>query len=121
MAAIGANQVLRKLGARKPATGRYRHPVPNEPIVNAFSNDIGPAALGLATGKREKSGERVLVEVSFPDEEPIRLEGVITWAKWVPPKLGGMNRGSIGVKITRAPEAWYRYFEEHDLGKAAGG
>lgn len=71
-----------------------------------FTTDIGPRGLFVLASPPPPSGQRILLEVAFPDGQREKLNGRITWSRPGKPRPGP-HRGGFGVELESPTEGWY--------------
>lgn len=68
----------------------------------AFTEDISEQGLFVITGRPERPGTKLLLEITLPDETQVIVRGQVRWAKKVPPNLIRVaNKGGMGVRLFR--------------------
>jgi hypothetical protein len=100
----------RRLGVRYQAESGARR--------LAFSGDVSADGVFLNSGQVEQPGRTLDLDVDLPGEGLVKLGGEVVWARRVPPPLVTVQRGGFGVRITRAPDAWRRYFKTLETRRA---
>ena len=68
-----------------------------------FTTNISLSGLFLATGKLQPRGTRVRVELLDKDAE-LALEGVVRWARQVPPALRSITSAGFGIRFFEVAE-----------------
>ena len=96
---------------RRRLTIHYRSPGVDTKMHRGISKDIGAMGLFIVTDHQEQVGRAIYIEATLPDQHVVKLHGTVAWTKWVPPSLAATgNIGGFGVKLTNAPEDWFKYF-----------
>ncbi len=78
----------------------------------AFTEDISSHGLFIKTASIGKLGSRLQIELTMPDGQLIQLEGMIRWAKRVPPRMIHLvKKSGMGIKILKfhSGEEHYRH------------
>jgi len=84
---------------KKRLTVRFGIDAPNR---LAYSEDISAHGLFIKTPNIIPPGTRIKIELALPNNDPVLVEGMIRWAKKVPPQLIHLAiKCGMGVEITR--------------------
>ncbi len=75
-----------------------------------YSHDVGAMGLFILSNRLEKVGQNLLIEIDIHDLGKLHMRGTVVWTKWVPPSLRMVEYTGFGVKISQAPESWFKYF-----------
>lgn len=81
------------------------------PTRIAFTGDLSHEGMFIKTASPSRPGARIHVELTLHDGNVVHLEGMIRWAKKVPPHLIHMvQKAGMGVKILKffSGEEMYR-------------
>lgn len=86
---------------------RFGHEKP----VSIFSYivDLSDTGMFLKTVKVYKPGSRLFLEIDT-EEETIEVEGVVAWAKRVPPNLLNVAKGGMGIKFIKIESKLIEYY-----------
>lgn len=85
---------------RQPRT-RQRLRVRVEPgTINTVTGDLSPGGAFVYSHRMLQPGTRVRFEVELPGGVA-EAEGVVRWARRVPPHLSSVARGGMGIEFTR--------------------
>jgi hypothetical protein len=83
--------------------------------------DLSSSGLFVQTSANPNPGTRLDVELEIPGEpERPRLAARVARKKVVPPRLKGVVHGGVGLKIESAPESFFRYLAQLQIGEAGG-
>jgi Tfp pilus assembly protein PilZ len=85
------------------------------PVRMAFTEDITDDGLFIKTTNLYPPGTRVFVELILPDENLVRIVGIIRWSKKVPPTMIHLvKKAGMGVRILKfeSGEEDFRKFME---------
>lgn len=67
----------------------------------AFTEDISLKGMCIKTAQVCPPGSRLKIELNLPDDSVVKIEGVIMWAKKVPPNMIRLvKKCGMGVRIT---------------------
>lgn len=68
----------------------------------AYLGNFSLEGAHIITGQPEKVGTLLHLRIYLPDEQEIRVEGRVRWARKIPPHLIRLsNNAGMGVKFTR--------------------
>lgn len=82
---------------------------------SGFVLDLSPSGLFIQTSAKAEPGEQLDVTLSLPSGEEASLGVAVARKKVVPARLLTVAQGGIGVRITRAPEAYFAFVQELGL------
>lgn len=94
----------------------HKYPIRYSPLGKSlqwrkgYSHDVGAMGLFILSNRLEKAGQNLVIEIEIPDLGKVRMQGAVVWTKWVPPSLRTVENTGFGVKISQAPENWFKYF-----------
>ena len=75
--------------------------------------DVSASGIFVQTSAKVRPGAALEMEVSVPGSpEPVLMSVEVVRIKNVPPQLRAVAQGGIGVRITSAPEAYYRFMQQ---------
>ncbi len=98
---------------RRARRRRVRLRVRVEPgSILSSTGDVGPGGVFIYAARLHRPGTRVHLTVHLPDGRTARAEGVVRWAKRVPPGLLAMARGGMGVALESMDPVLAQYLEE---------
>jgi hypothetical protein len=86
---------------------------PDEPKRIGFTCDITRQGFFIQSSSVCRPGTLLIVTMSMANNQEVRLEARVQWAKRVPPNLlRAVKKGGMGVKIVRfcSGEAIYRSY-----------
>jgi hypothetical protein len=78
-----------------------------------FTADVSPYGMFVASLKLEKAGQPLWFLVELPSGM-VKLQGEVVWCRRVPRELRTVVKSGFGIRLTQAPEEWYRFFFERD-------
>lgn len=79
----------------------------------AFTGDVSAGGLHIITGRPERPGTNLLIEITLPDEQSVIVYGRVHWAKKVPPNLVRLaNNVGMGIRLTKF-ETGQQAFEDY--------
>lgn len=92
------------MNRRKQARTRHRLRVRVEPgTISTVTGDLSPGGVFVYSHRMLQPGTRVRFEIELPGGVA-EAEGVVRWAKRVPPHLSGVARGGMGIEFTRVSD-----------------
>ena len=72
--------------------------------------DVSATGFFVQTIAKPSPQDRVTVEISVPGQrEPVRVEACVARLRVVPPQLMNVAHGGLGLRITNAPEAYFKF------------
>ncbi len=97
---------------RRARRRRVRLRVRVEPgNILSSTGDVGPGGVFIYAARLHRPGTRVRLTVHLPGGHRAWAEGVVRWAKRVPPALLATARGGMGVALERMDPVLARYLE----------
>jgi len=79
----------------------------------AFSEDVTDCGLFVITGQPERPGQRLVLQLTLPNEAEVIARGRVQWAKKVPANLLHVaKKGGMGVcllKFEAGEEAYHEF------------
>lgn len=77
----------------------------DKPERTAFTEDVAQDGLFIKTANVLPPKTKLQILLILPDNTEVRLEGVVAWAKRVPPEMIRIaHKGGMGVRITHILE-----------------
>ncbi len=84
----------------------------DEPKRVAFTEDITRLGMFIITGRPERPGTLLQIELTLPDEEHVLVTGRVRWAKKVPAHLLRVaTKGGMGIRIQRFDKGEQNYYQ----------
>lgn len=74
--------------------------------------DLSPSGLFIQTNAKTHPGQHLDLRMSTGSGEPIALIVEVVRRKIVPPRLLALTQGGVGVRIQRAPEAYFGFLAQ---------
>jgi len=101
------------MNKREHHRSRHRLRVRLEPgTIHSMTGDVSPGGVFVYSHRLLKPGTVVSFHVELP-EGMAEAEGVVRWAKRVPPQLTSVARGGMGVEFTRVSEKLQAYLDDN--------
>ncbi|HBO84581.1 MAG: pilus assembly protein PilZ [Deltaproteobacteria bacterium GWC2_42_11] len=76
-----------------------------EPVRTGYTEDISNDGLFVKTVNAYPPMTRLNIEITLPDKNIVKAEGVVMWLKKVPPSLVYMvKKSGMGIRITKITE-----------------
>lgn len=79
--------------------------------IHSMTGDISAGGVFVYSQRLLKPGTAVRFEIELPDGTAW-AEGVVRWAKRVPPQFAAVARGGIGVEFTWVSDELRAYLDE---------
>jgi hypothetical protein len=72
------------------------------PTRVAFTEDISRFGMCIKTASVSPPGSRLKIELTLPDGNLVKIEGIVVWAKKVPPNMINLiKKCGMGLKFTK--------------------
>ena len=88
---------------------------------SSVTTNLSAGGLFVVSAGQSRPGRVVELELRLPGETPLRLTGEVVWQRVVPPHLHRISPGGFGVRLSNAPEAYFRYCLGLETGGHAAG
>ncbi len=85
---------------RVPLRVIVRYGLSCPPEHTAFLTDLSDGGVNIKTNRVFTPGTRLVMEIEV-DDTVFNAEGVVVWAKKVPPALSRIMRNGMGIRFTR--------------------
>ncbi|MEE9542935.1 MAG: PilZ domain-containing protein [Thermodesulfobacteriota bacterium] len=88
---------------------RYGSSMP--PEYSSFIANISDTGVYLKTNRVFKPGTLLFMTIET-DEKSFECEGIVSWARRVPPGLERITRCGMGIRFTKVPDELLKIYKE---------